>query len=71
MSYFNAWMVLIQQRDTLYLELFSAVFVGLTWYWLGYKFLNPKWAYWLTLLSALLVVGLAQAWAIGRLLYGS
>jgi len=40
-------------------------------YWLGYKFFSPKWAYWLTLLSALLVVGLAQAWAIGRLLYGS
>jgi len=71
MSYFNAWMVLIQQRDTLYLQLFSAVFVGLTWYKLGLKLPWPKWSSRLTLASALIVVGAAQSWAIWRLLYGS
>ena len=62
-SYQHAWLTLINQRDSFYLELFFAVVVGLSWHWLGKKFIfSPVTIDRITLWGSALIVGLGLAW---------
>jgi hypothetical protein len=61
-SYQHAWLTLIQQRDTFYLELLFAVLVGLSWHWLGKKFICPVIIDRIALGGSALLVGLGLAW---------
>lgn len=62
-NYQNAFLELMQQRDTLYMELFLVVLVSWAWYRLWLKrFFKPVVA------TAFFVVGLAWFWGLWQLL---
>jgi hypothetical protein len=60
--YYHAWLMLIQQRDSFYVQMFLAACVGLSWHWLGLKFVSPVIIARITLVVNALLVGLGLAW---------
>jgi hypothetical protein len=66
-AYYSAWLILIQQRDTLYLQLFAVAATGLTLYQI-YRRLWPRWAFSAALAAHALLV--LAAVAGGFLIWG-
>lgn len=60
--YYHAWLTLIQQRDSFYVQMFFAACVGLSWYFLGRKFVSPVITARITFVVSALLVGLGLAW---------